>query len=266
MKILNPKYVEMGHPSPQSLKNKYPESNMLIIGTGISTQKVLEVKDRLRGKFDAILGVNFAIKDFEQEMDYHVIAEKGMLKPFMNVNANGDFTYRKDLFRIFNWKIINQYPKDMTFIKSNRNSFDGDFSFREYEFNGTEGLMTGPMTTDKLAAGTVILQSMHLACIMGAKNIYLSGVDFIFSKEYDHYYKDKLYRDIKRDWQTPIITVTHKGKEYQTLQYFKESADYVNDMIVKLREQNISVHSFSEGLLTEAKYVDIVDFMGVKDA
>jgi hypothetical protein len=265
MKIPNPQYLSMKYKTPQSLKGQHPNSDILIIGTGVSTQKILKYKDRLKEKFDAIIGVNFSTKDFENEMDYHVIAEKGMLKLFMN-KVDEKYVYRKDLPRVFNWKIIKKYPNDMNFIKSNRNSFDGDYDIREYQHNNTEGLLIGPMTSDNLSAGTVILQSMHLACIMGAKNIYLSGADYVFSKEFDHYYKDKMYRDIKRDWQTPIITVSHNGEEYQTLRYFKESADFLNSFIVDLKKHDVGVHSFSNGLLTEANLVDIDSFMEKKNA
>jgi hypothetical protein len=263
MKILNPKYVEMNHRTPQFLKDKHPNSDILVLGTGVSTAKILKYKERLKEKFDAIIGVNFAIKDFEEEMDYHVIAEKGTIKPFMNVE-NGNFVYRKDLVRVFNWKIIDKYPKDMTFIKSNRNSFDGNYSIREYRHNGTEGLLTGPRSVDKIALGTVVLQSMHLACILGAKNIYLSGADFVFTPEYDHYYKDKLYRDMKRDWQTPVITIEHNGKEYKTLRYFKDSAEFLDPFIRELGGLGIKVCSFSDGLLKEAERVDADNFFGVR--
>jgi hypothetical protein len=263
MKILNPKYVSMKHNTPQSLKGKHPGSDILILGTGVSTQKTLVYKEKLREKFDAVIGVNFAIKDFEQEMDYHMVAEKGIIKPFMN-KESGKLAYRKDLIRVFNWKIVDKYPKDMNFIKSNRNSFDGKYDFREYRYSGTEGLLSGPRGVDKIALGTVILQSMHLACILGAKNIYLSGVDFVFTKEYDHYYKDKLYRDMVRDWSTPVIKVKHDGKEYTTLRYFKDSAEFLGSIIKELDKIGVGVHSFSDGLLKEAKYIDIDDFFGDK--
>lgn len=261
MKILNPKYIDLKYETPQFLKDRHPKSDVLILGTGVSTQKTLIYKERLNEKFDAVIGVNFSIKDFEQEMDYHVISEKGIIKPFIN-KEDGKYVYRKDLTRVFNWKIIDKYPNDMSFIKSNRNSFDGDFNVREYRHNETEGLITGPITQDKIAAGTVILQSIHLACILGAKNIYLSGVDFVFSPEYDHYYKDKLYRDMKRDWSTPIITVKHNGKDYKTLRYFKESAEYLSLFIKGLNKLGIKVYSFSDGLLEEAVRIDIDKFFG----
>lgn len=261
MKIMNKDYLKLKYKTPHSLKNKYPNSNILILGTGVSTQEIVKYKSRLKERFDAVIGVNFAIKDFEEEMDYHVISEKGMLNVFINKTDDGKYVYRKDLHRVFNWKIIDKYPKDMNFIKSTRNSFDGNYNIREYEYSNTEGLLTGPITQDKIAAGTVVLQSMHLACIMGAKNIYLIGADYVFSDKFDHYYKDKMYRDIKRDWQTKVITISHNGKKYQTLRYFKDSADFLNKFIDELKTQEVSVYSFSNGLLTNAKYLDINNFM-----
>lgn len=263
MKTLSPKYVEMNYPTPDKFANKYPKSKILVIGTGVSTKKILPYKHLLREKFDAIIGVNFSIKDFEEEMDFHVVAEKSPPTLFISPDKGGE--YRKDLPRVFNWKTIKKYPKDMNFVKITRNNFDGKPNIQSYKANDTEGLMTGPLNEDSLAMGTVILQSMHLACILGCSELYLVGADYVFTEKLDHYYNDRLYRDAKKHWGTPIITVEHEGKTYSTLRFFKDSAYYVNEVINTMcKPAGIDVYSFSDGLVTAASKLDVDQFFGGK--
>ena len=263
MKLLNPKYVSTPYKTPNDYKNKYSGATGLIIGTGVSTSNILPYKDELKKHFDVIVGVNFATKDFESQMDFHVVAEKDPVNIYVEMNKP-DINNRLDLPRVFNWKTIPKYPKNLNFIKMMRNPFSGKPNIREYRYNGTEGLLAGPTTVDGLSAGTVILQALHMTCILGCENIYLVGADFVFSEKYDHYYQDRLYRgDTKKpkDWGTPLIEVNHDGKKYQTLRIFKDSADYINYVIDNLcKPAGANVYSFSDGLVTNAIPADAKTF------
>ena len=256
-KTLNPKYLDMKYPTPEIFTNKHEGSRVLIIGTGASTKRILPYKHLLKEKFDVIIGVNFSIKEFEKEMDYHVVGEKTPTKLFIIDN------FRKDLPRIFNWKTILKYPKDMNFVKMTRNYFNTGVNIRSYKAEKTEGLFIGPIASDNLSLGTVMLQAIHLAGIIGCKDLYLVGADYVFTKDLDHYYNDKLYRDTKKDWGTPIITVEYNGEKRSTLRYFKESAAYINKVInYTLKPASINVYSFSDGLITNAECVDVDKFFG----
>jgi len=264
MKIMNPKYLAQSYPTPDSFKNKFLEMKCLIIGTGPSTSNLIEYKDKIKEKFDVIIGVNFATKDFEQYMDFHVVSEKNPFNIYMDMNKNSSKN-RKDLVRVFNWKTIHKYPKNLTYVKMTRNYFDGDIDIRNYRHKSgkTEGLLVGPISKDDgLSVGTVILQALHLACILGCNDIYLSGADLIFSEEYDHYYKDRLYRDnAHRDWQTPIIEIEHNNKKYKTMRMWRDSAKYINTVIsTQCKQAGISIYSFSDGIITDAIKVNIDRF------
>lgn len=211
--MLNPNYVKLPYETPHAYKNKYSGGAGLVIGTGVSTRKLLPHKDNLKKHFDVIVGVNFAIKDFESQMDFHVVAEKNPVNIYVEMNKP-EINNRSDLPRVFNWKAIHKYPKNLNFIKMTRNSFNGKPDIRKYKHNKTEGLLTGPINEDGLSVGTVVMQALHLICILGCDKVYLAGADFVFSKEYDHYYKDRLYRGkTKDDWGTPIIEVVHNDKK-----------------------------------------------------
>lgn len=265
-KIMNPEYLNMKLPSPETFTNKYPNSRVLLIGTGPSTQKLIKYKDQLKKRFDVIIGVNFAMKHFESELDFHVLAEKNATNCLF---PEGSKAFSKTLTRVFNWKVIPKYPKEMNFVKFTRNYFEGTPNIRSYKLGGTntEGLFIGPVGNDGLSLGTVLLQAMHLGAIIGAKSISIMGADLVFTEALDHYY-DREYRDDKKFNRGPkrdIITVNHNGKTVNTLNYFKESAQYLDKVINEVfRPAGIEIYDFSGGLLTAPIKLDIDEFFGVQ--
>ena len=266
-KIMNPEYLNMKLPSPEVFINKYPNSRVLLIGTGPSTQKLLKYRDQLKKKFDIIIGVNFAVKHFESELDFHVLAEKNATNCVFPEDSK---TFSKTLTRVFNWKVISKYPKEMNFVKFTRNYFEGTPNIRSYKLSGisTEGLFIGPVGSDGLSLGTVLLQAMHLGAIMGAKSISIIGADLVFAETLDHYY-DREYRDDKKFNRGPkrdIITIQHQGKVANTLNYFKESAQYLDKVINELfRPVGVEVYDFSDGLLIAPTKLDVDGFFGVQN-
>lgn len=250
--------------SPEMFEGKHKGSSVLIIGTGHSTKNLVSYKDKLREKFDVIVGLNFSTKDFEEQLDYHMILEKNPIKSYM---AMKNEPYRKDLPRILNRKSLDKFPDDIMAVPSTRSNFDGNPNITKYKHGGHEGFLMGPQGHKGLSVGSVALNAMHFAAMIGSRKIYLIGADLMFKDEYDHYYPDSHYRKstTKLANRSPVITITHEGKEYKTTRFFQESAEYIDKMIsTKFTNAGIVVYDFSHGLIRKAISLDLDDFMRSK--
>lgn len=256
-------YAELPYPTPEVLTGAHKGSSVLIIGTGPSTKELVSFKGRLKSRFGLVMGLNFATNDFEDEMDYHVVLEKNPVKTYQAMIDSGE--YRRDLPRILNWKSLDRFPGDLNIYKSTRSNFSFSPDISKYRHNGTEGLLLGPPDSKGLSVGSVMLNAIHLASIMGCAKIYMVGADLLFKDQYDHYYPDNHYRKstTKLKNRSPIIKVSHKGKTYQTTEFFRESAKFIDTVIeTKCNPIGIEVFDFSEGLITKAKQLNLKEFFG----
>lgn len=257
-------YLALAYKTPEYLFNTNKDKSVLIIGTGSSTAELIKYKDQIKSKFDVIIGLNFATKNFEDVLDYHVILESNPVAIYSEMNKSGA-KYRRDLPRILNWKCIHRFPKDLTTIyKAIRSNFDFNVDITKYKHNGSEGLLYGPIDTTGLSAGTVMSNAIHFACIMGCNKIYMVGADLLFRDENDHYYADnQFYRKSKTKIhkRSPIVKVIHKGKSYLTTELFRESAKFIDKIIKEQCEPNgIEMYDFSDGLLYQPKQLNMKDF------
>jgi len=254
-------YLNSNFSTPQILKNKYVGSDALIIGTGNSTSKLIQYKDKLKKKFGVIIGLNFSTKNFEDIMDYRLIVEKKADSFVADLNGR---SYRKDLIHIINWKGINNYPPDIPKIKTTRSNFDFKPNIREYRWHDNEGLLIGPTDSIGLSAGSVSCQGLHLACIMGARNVYLIGADLMFSGSTDHYYGGNYYANSKTKLanRSPFVEVEKNGVKYRSTELFRESAKFIDKVIIDYcRPAGIEVYDFSDGLILKANKPNIDIFM-----
>lgn len=254
-------YLSMPYDTPKKYQGKHKGKSILIIGTGHSTKRLVKYKHQLKKHFDVILGLNFSTYDFESELDYHMILEKNPVKSYKSMKPG---TYRKDLPRILNWKSLNKFPKDILAIKATRSNFDGEVNIRKYNHKGSEGFLIGPAGIKGLSVGSVSLNAIHFAGILGCNIIYMMGADLLFRDKFDHYYPDNLYRksETKKANRSPIIKVSHRGKQYVTTKFFQESAVYINSVIVnECKRAGIEVFDFSDGLITAATKLNIEEFM-----
>lgn len=254
-------YKSLQYATPSMFKNKYVGQSVLIIGTGHSTKNLIKYKDKLRDKFDVIIGLNFSTLDFEKQLHFHMILEKN---PIRSYEAMKTEKYRLDLPRILNWKSLKKFPDDILAIKATRSNFGGKFDIREYHNGEQEGLLMGPQGNKNLSIGSVALNALHFACIIGSDKVYMIGADLLFRDEYDHYYPDSHYRKSKTKLanRSPIISVDHDGKEYKTTRFFQESAGYIDSIIsTKCKTEGIEVFDFSDGLITAATKLDLDKFM-----
>lgn len=255
-------YDTLDYSTPQQLAGIHKGKKFLIIGSGTSTKAFVSFKDKIRGKFDVIIGINLTTLEFEDQMDYHLIVEKNPQKMYEPMQ-NGTHKYRRALPRILNWKAIPYFPKDIIIYKTTRHKFDGKPNIRNYSHGGYEGLLMGPPDSKGLSAGTASMQALHLASIMGASEIYLVGTDLVFKGEFDHFYPDNLYRKstTKKANRSPIIKVMHEGKEHETTEFFQNSARFFDTVISTwCKQEGIKVFDFSNGLITRAIKLNMAEF------
>jgi hypothetical protein len=264
-------YADLSYPTPNMFVNKYKGKSALVIGTGVSTEKLLEVKGKLKQKFDVIIGINGAVKDFEDELDFHIVIDR--LQVWM-IEKKGwfDGEYRKDLPRILNWKSSFRFPQDLNIIKTPRCNFGKKSNIRKFRCANQEGLLTGPLGRIGLSLGTPMTQSIHFAGILGCSKVYLSGADLLFRGEYDHYHGGHLYRNnelrCKPRNKSLLVEVEHRGKKYITVEYFLESAEWMNEVLIPkiCKSGGLEVCDFSGGLLLDSIQVNFDKFWKTKYA
>jgi hypothetical protein len=261
-------YKDVKLQTPSAFRNKFAGKNALVISSGHSTSAILDYKDKIREKFDVIIVVNYAFQYFDEIADFHIVVEKTSKSTKNNIIhkllSEGD--YRTDVPRIINWKGINLYDKRYNLYKTTRNKFNGSPNIRKYVCAGNEGLLVGPESSQGFSLGSVTLSAMHFAGIIGVKDIYLIGADFMFRDNFDHFYKDRVYRDgqinVKKSSRHKIVDVEKNSKSYKTTKYFAESAEYMSKVIdEEFVKSGVGVFDFSNGLVTSAVCLDINDFL-----
>lgn len=256
-------YADMNFDTPEVFKDKYKDKNVLIISGGNSTSQILHRKQEVRDKFDCIITVNYAFSEFDDIIDFHLVTEKIAENNWVYKKLN-DGKFRTDVPRILNWKGILQYDNRYNIYKTARSNFNGNPDVREYKKDGHEGLLIGSASSQSFGLGSVTFSAMHLSGILGAKSIYLIGADMVFKDNYDHFYKDRVYRDeqhkVKISNRHKIITVECNGKTYETTLYFKETAEYINKMANEYFK-DIEINDFSDGLLENFNKLNIDKFL-----
>jgi len=262
------RYFKMPYETPESLRDAYEDSSVLIIGSGESTSSLLKYKGRLKEYFDIVIGVNLTCLDFEDEMDYHVVME-GYPENMVKKMFRGK--YRKDLTRILNFDNIKFFPDDIPILKARRAFFcNGAPNMKKYHHPGhpgrTEGLLDDQNrikhANGTAKYGTVLMQAFHFACIIGGTHIYLVGSDLMFKGNSDHYYKDQIYRspENRTKHNRPVI-VDYQDSWATTTHVFYRSAKWLDSIVKNFCATNgIIVYDFSDGILEEPIELDLDTF------
>jgi len=258
-------YEENYFPTPAKFKGDYEGKTALIIGAGPTSERLFKYQDRLREKFDVIVGINGTPMDFP-DMDFNVVMDRMSYKSLKDLGWFGRDADRK-LPRILNYPSVHRFPQDLNIIQTRRNTFGGKPNIREFAIDGHEGLLAGDTTRAGLAAGAILTQAIHFVGILGCEKLYLIGTGFLFDDEKDHYNGDKLYREnvlkTKPRNRSLIVEIEHKGKKYLTLEYFLDNAEYINEILIPkiCVPGGMDVFDFSGGLLLDEIQVDLDKFM-----
>lgn len=256
-------YDNINLPKPDVFKDTRSGQNALIISNGHSTREILDKKNLIRKKFDVIIAVNRGFEHFDDIIDFHIVAEKTSKSSDNTVYENlssGD--YRTDVPRLINWKGIELYPEKYNRYKITRCNFKSQPDITNYTHNGEEGLLVGPLGRQNFSLGSVTLCAMHFCGILGIKSIHLIGADMCFKDNFDHFYNDTVYRNrpkyVKEKNAHKIVKVELHGKTYDTTDYFKESAHYIEKLVMTdFTKNNIDVFDCSDGLMQNIPQVKI---------
>jgi len=156
--------------------------------------------------------------------------------------------------RLTNWKNIPFIPDKKKLIAVQRcgafdlSDFPADFSFRKYG-NGflKGGLMRNKSAIGdlKLPIGTVALQAIHLAGILGVAEIHTVGLDLCFKGKDHHAYPYPEYAENRYFLKDNFLT--YKG--FQTMAFWVESSEYLLGIIPRLKKEGIEWTDHSDGLL-----------------
>jgi len=246
-------YESIQLPKPSVFEGTALNSNVLIIASGHSTKSIVDKKDQLRKHFDKIIVCNYAFEFFDEIADFHIVAEKTSKTSTNYVYKKlSEGNFRTDLPRIVNWKGIEMYPERYNLIKTARSNFGGKPDIRKYAIGSNEGLLIGDVGSQSFSLGSILLCAMHFAGMIGASSIYMIGADLCFKDEYDHFYKDSVYREppkiVKKKNAHKIIDVDLSGKTYKTTLFFKESAECISSSIATFFK-GIRIVDFSDGLI-----------------
>ena len=255
-------YYNLKYKTPNDIKNKFPNSKILVIGNGYSTGDLIKYKDKLKNYFDAVIGTNWAIRYFEKQMDVFLATEKQLGEMGLVKYINRKTDYKKNIMHFINYRAINQFRNDIDKYKITRYPFVPETRIQDYMVGEGEGLIKGPATPHGLSAGTVMMQGIHLASIFGAKEIYLVGSELMFKhNKSDHYYKDDFYYTSGQDKKDPVVMVKWKGQNYKSTEFFSASAKFIDKLTREDCQQvGIKIFDFSDGLLEAPTRLKMEDF------
>jgi len=259
-------YFDCKLSTPEKFAGSKVGSKILIISSGESTSKILKYKDSLRDKFDAIICVNYSFREFDDISDFHISVERQ--KPTDPITVPGAIgeNYRTDIARLVNWNGSELYNPKHNLYKTTRSNFYYKPDIRKYKHNGSEGLLYWKPKSKGWSSGTATLSAMHFATILGADEVYIIGSDLYFKSEYDHYYKDKIYRDpeftkkVQPKHRMDIVDVKIGDRLVKTTNLFRDAAETLNELIPTVFK-DVSVFDFSDGLITTATSLNIDEFM-----
>lgn len=260
-------YIKCALPTPEEFIGTKPGSDVLIVSSGESTSKLIPYKNKLRKKFDAIICVNYAFREFDDVSDFHIVVERQKdTDPITVPRAINNGVFRSDIPRLVNWNGSGLYNQKHNLYKTTRSNFYYSPDIRGYKSNGSEGLLCWKPKSRGWSSGTATLSAMHFASMLGASNIYLIGSELYFKSEYDHYYKDKVYRDseftkmVQPKHRMDIVSAALNGDTVQTTNLFKDAAETIDELIPTIF-RDINIFDFSDGLISAAMRLDIDIFM-----
>ncbi len=258
-----------------ALEDRHPGSRVLIVGTGPSGKTVLPYDDRLHDKWDIVIGLNGSVEHL-RNLDY-----------FLSVESKAHlwdwYGFRTDPRVI---RCVSEsgarlaeesgFPDDQPNYFLIRHVYQTPFDIRHYRNpEGEEGLVVGPPGETGLGPGTVTMQAIHFAGLLGARTIHVIGADLHFKAGTQHFYGENEYgtetvegkRYHRLDVEhrlNPIVEVRHPetGEIVETTLHFRESSEFIDSVVRHvLPAAGIELTDFSHGLISTARRADIDEYM-----
>ena len=274
-------HQEPEHRRISALEGRHPGARVLVVATGPSAKEVLPYDARLHDRYDVVIGLNGSV-DMVEHIDYFLSVEsKASLWDWYHhplpdnvIRCVSESGLR---FARENGRPDEQADRSYLLL---RHVYDQPPDIRHYRNGaGEEGILVGPRGETALGRGTVTLQSLHFASMLGASEVHLIGADLHFRGPIQHFYgqheygthevEGKRYHRLDVEARmNPMVTTTHPrtGQEVESTLHFVESAEYIDAIILgPLAEAGVSVVDFSDGLLTAPRRADFATYMETGD-
>lgn len=260
-----------------ALEGRHPGSRILVVATGPSAKEVLPFDARLHERYDVVVGLNGTVTMVDH-LDYFLSVEsKAHLWDWYHHPVPPSVTrcVSESGLRFAEQEGRPDAQADQSYLLL-RHVYKREPDIRHYRNKaGEEGILVGPRGETHLGRGTVTLQAIHFASMLGAREIHLIGADLHFRGPIQHFYGQHEYGTHEVDGKryhaldvenrmNPIVTTTHprSGQVVESTLHFVESAGYIDEVVRKvLPRVGISVIDFSDGLLAAPRRGDFATFM-----
>ncbi len=233
--------------SLEFLRNAHEDKVALVVLGGPSAQYWKNIKA------DVIIGVN-GVNDKIKDLDYWLCTEN-MAYPSQHIDERRYQT----IMEMFNrtgadCRLVNS--KSVKFLKNKENVIAIDrigvekedlhlYSFRRFE----EGLINGSLLKSQgmrgaVRVGTVALQAIHLAGILGCAEVHTIGFDLFFQDKH-HWYEYPIYEETR--FFTEDMFIDYNG--IRTMWFWLETADYMKIAEDVMIRDGLDWTDHSHGLL-----------------
>jgi hypothetical protein len=250
---------------------------VLVVATGPSAKHVLPYDARLHDRYDAVIALNGSVTMVEH-IDYFLSVEsKACLWDWYHHPLPQDVircvSESGIRFARENGRLDEQADRSYLLL---RHVYETPPDIRHYRnAAGEEGILVGPQGETQLGRGTVTLQALHFASMLGASEIHLIGADLHFRGPIQHFYGQHEYGTHEVDGKryhaldvevrmNPMVTTTHprSGRVVESTLHFVESAAYIDEIVRgPLAAAGVEVVDFSDGLLTAPGRGDFATFI-----
>jgi hypothetical protein len=260
-----------------ALEGRHPGSRILVVATGPSAKEVLPFDGQLHDRYDVVIGLNGSVTMIN-ELDYFLSVEsKAHLWDWYHhpvppsvIRCVSESGLR---FAAEDGRPDEQADRSYLLL---RHVYKRGVDIRHYRNGaGEEGILVGPRGETRLGKGTVTLQAIHFASMLGASEIHLIGADLHFRGPIQHFYGQHEYGTHEVDGKryhaldvekrmNPMVVTTHprSGQVVESTLHFVESASYIDDIVQRvLPGVGISVVDFSDGLLSAPQRGDFASYM-----
>jgi hypothetical protein len=195
-----------------------------------------------------LIGVNGTVCELGAKLKYYLNLEAW----YHPSGVPPGFNDNRPQYRLISWKRFHFLEDQTNAIKVRRGgpvfTDGGKWSIRTYR----DGLATGPPMRAvehvkvPTLTGTVAVQALHLAGILGLTAVHTIGLDLCWKNGEHHWHP---YPPITADnlyWKPSMLT-QYKGLD--TMHWWIESAEYLAQLKAKMHKEKLIWHDHSNGLL-----------------
>jgi hypothetical protein len=197
---------------------------------------------------DFIIGVNGVVCELGARLKYYLNLEAWDWRD----GIPRGFNDARPAHRLISWKRYKFLTDTSNVIKVRRGGpvylTGGRWSIREYR----NGLATGPAIKAEqhvkvpTLVGTVAVQALHLAGILGVTMVHTIGLDLCWKNGEHHWHPYPPITADNRYWYPSMLT---KYKDLETMHWWIESAEYLATLKTKMKREHLIWQDHSSGLL-----------------